>query len=1402
MKRRILPMIMAVMIILSIIQVPAWAATGDDPAGEDGNPGQVSEQPVEESAEPSAPVEEEEPASNETNSLPNGETEEEPAPEEQADNVAEVNGQGFPTLQAAINAAKDNVETTVKLIDNIVMSTSDIATIPEGKLIVLDMDGKSITVDCRFEGRPIVNDGVLTVTGNGIIDASDSESGLGAINNKGTLTVENGTYRGATYANGAAIRNTGTTAVLVIKDGTFEEATCAVFNEGTTTIEGGTFAGTTCSQCNSDIWGYTIRNYNANAKMTINGGTFTGVQGAVSASIGYLEINDGTFRSVKCTKNTSHTATFYALYAAGEVGKVKTVINGGTFETEGKVTAVLIGNDNTGGDGGINAEATAIINGGTFKAPEGVPALKGAEKTGDPIIYGGTFSSDVSEYLDPSCNMKQSGDNWVVTPLTKEDATASVGGKYYRSLSAAIAAAGDGDTVTLLEDTKEDIVIPKDAELTLDLNGRTLTNVSGHTITNNGTLTITGDGTVDNVTHGKAAIQNEPGGMVVLNGGAYTRSEENGNDDADSGGNSYYNIVNHGTMEINNGVSVTQTGHFSSMIENGWYRGSENTGGQNSVLTINGGTFSGGLNTIKNDDYGELTINDGTFTSMSQAAFLNWNIATVNGGTFNAESASSGVILNGYLDDSKDQGELTINGGTFNAGDSNTVITTMGGAKHSGDIEITGGTLSGSIVLTDSQDGAQMTITQDAKVSGNVTNSGKADVAITDGATVSGQVSNDTDGTMSVVNSTVGSVPEGTTAETIVIVNSTVDGELTTNTGDKAIMVGGKTYDTMAGAIEAVGNGQTIYVLKDIPDAVGIAVPSSKNFTIDFGGHTYTLIGPGAGSSGTETNGFQLLKDSTITLKNGTIRIAEGANNIKRIIQNYANLTLEDMHIYAQNQQPDENYALSFNNGDITFKGDTDVITSSDDVIAFDICKFSNYPSASVTFDESYTGTINGKIVYDSTDADTHTLTIQGNGTFGTIEAASGAGEAAKAGIEVTSGHFAKPVDKDYLAETVKAQLKSASNPEAPYSYYPSVENAIAAAKPGDTVTAVNTKPGKTTYTVTLKFNDGKTDNLTYEVSEGTAIDLPTPSRSGYTFEGWYDGNTRVSDPYNVTKTVTLTAGWDYKDDDHGSSSSGSSSSVRRYDIEADAGRGGDISPDGRVRVRRGENQTFRITADDGYEIYDVEVDGESVGAVSRYTFENVREDHTISATFRQTGAQTEEAQLPFLDVAEGAWYYDAVTYCYENGIMDGTSSVSFAPGMLLNRAMAAQVLYNLADGTASTAAGFPDVAASAWYADAVNWAAANGYVTGYDNGSFGPEDSLTREQLAVILYRYAGSPEPTGSLDGFTDAASASDYAVDALRWAVGEGLLTGKDGGRLDPAGTASRSELAQILARFAQI
>ena len=1258
----------------------------------------------------------------------------------------------------------------------------------DGETLRLEQD---VTVTGQ-EDADYKNSGTVTLDLNGHTITGDNKNialrAIGTEAGKGTLKITNGTIK----------TNSGTYCTVGAKDAALELSDMRLENSTAYGCSVKAFAGGTIDLkkvCSTSQTG-----------------------GGVEAAGGTVNIYDSTF-----TQTGYYDHNSVNLAASGGTGTVN--VYGGSFTSENYGLYIF----SSGG--------TINVYDGTFKAGEEKAVVKAdldlnsyPAATANINIYGGDFTGKIDIADKEEVHVEITGGTFADTGLTKEafsaytaegtvvtegpdgtftvkeldetNGVAEVGGRYYASLQKAVDNAGKGETVTLLQDTAEDIVIPEGAELTLNLNGKTLANHENHTITNKGTLTITGDGTVDNVTHARAAIQNEPGGNVVLNGGAYTRSKENGQNAEASGGNSYYNIVNHGTMEINSGVSVTQNGQFSSMIENGWYNGSQNTGKENSVLTINGGTFSGGLNTIKNDDYGELVINDGTFTSMSQAAFLNWNVATVNGGTFDAAGASNGVILNGYIDGTMDQGKLTINGGTFNAGEK-TVITTMGGGTHSGDIEITGGTLNGSIVLTDSSEGARLTITQKAKVTGNVTNSGKADVAITDGATVDGQVSNSAGGTMSVVNSTIGSVPEGTTAETIVIVNSTVDGTLTTNTAENAaVMVGGKTYETLGAAITAAKAGDTIYVLKDIPEAAGIAVPSGKNFTIDFGGHTYTLKDPGAGSAGTESNGFQFLMNSTITLKNGTVRIAEGTTSIKRIIQNYANLTLEDMHFFAEHQADGEDYALSFNNGSIIFKGDTDIVTTSDEAIAFDVCKYSSYPSTNVAFDESYTGTINGKIVYDSTDADTHKLTIQGNGTFGAIEAASGAAEAAKSGIEVTSGHFAKPVNEDYLADSVKAQLESASNPEAPYSYYPSLEAAQAAAQPGDTITEVNATTGGTKYTVTLDYADGETANSLYTVTEGTKLTLPTPSRSGYTFEGWYDGSSRVSSPYKVTKDVILTAEWDY----NGSSSSSGST---RYTVSVEDTDNGsvEVSP---TRASKGSTVTVTVKPDEGYELDELTVtdkNGDSVKLTDKgdgkYTFKMPASKVTVEAVF--TAAKVEG--LPFTDVTSGDWFYDAVAYVYDKGMMEGTTDTTFAPAMNLTRSMIAQVLYNLEERPeAPGAAGFPDVAAGAWYADAVNWAAARGIVKGYDTGAFGPEDSVTREQLAAILYRYAQAKGYDTTRGGmavreFSDSASISDWAQEAMAWAVNAQVLSGKGNGVLDPQGTATRAEVAQMLMNFGE-
>ena len=1260
----------------------------------------------------------------------------------------------------------------------------------DGETLRLEQD---VTVTGQ-EDADYKNSGTVTLDLNGHTITGDNKNialrAIGTEAGKGTLKITNGTIK----------TNSGTYCTVGAKDAALELSDMRLENSTAYGCSVKAFAGGTIDLkkvCSTSQTG-----------------------GGVEAAGGTVNIYDSTF-----TQTGDYDHNSVNLAASGGTGTVN--VYGGSFTSENYGLFIF----SSGG--------TINVYDGTFKAGEEKAVVKAdldlnsyPAATANINIYGGDFTGKIDIADKEEVHVEITGGTFADTGLTKEafsaytaegtvvtegpdgtftvkeldetNGVAEVGGKYYASLQKAVDNAGKGETVTLLQDTAEDIVIPEGAELTLNLNGKTLTNHEDHTITNKGTLTITGGGTVDNVTHARAAIQNEPGGNVVLNGGAYTRSKENGQNAEASGGNSYYNIVNHGTMEINSGVSVTQNGQFSSMIENGWYNGSQNTGGKNSVLTINGGTFSGGLNTIKNDDYGELVINDGTFTSMSQAAFLNWNVATVNGGTFDAAGASNGVILNGYIDGTMDQGKLTINGGTFNAGEK-TVITTMGGGTHSGDIEITGGTLNGSIVLTDSSEGARLTITQKAKVTGNVTNSGKADVAITDGATVDGQVSNSAGGTMSVVNSTIGSVPEGTTAETIVIVNSTVDGTLTTNTAENAaVMVGGKTYETLGAAITAAKAGDTIYVLKDIPEAAGIAVPSGKNFTIDFGGHTYTLKDPGAGSAGTESNGFQFLMNSTITLKNGTVRIAEGTTSIKRIIQNYANLTLEDMHFFAEHQADGEDYALSFNNGSIIFKGDTDIVTTSDEAIAFNVCKYSSYPSTNVTFDESYTGTINGKIVYDSTDADTHKLTIQGNGTFGAIEAASGAAEAAKSGIEVTSGHFAKPVNEDYLADSVKAQLESASNPEAPYSYYPSLEAAQAAAQPGDTITEVNATSGEKKYNVTLDYADGDTKDSVYTVTEGTELTLPTPSRSGYTFEGWYDGSSRVSSPYKVTKDVILTAEWDY----NGSSSSSGST---RYTVSVEDTDNGSVkvSP---TRASKGSTVTVTVKPDEGYELDKLTVTDKNGDRIKltdkgdgKYTFQMPASKVTVEAEF--TAVEPEPEGLPFTDVTSGDWFYDAVAYVYDKGMMEGTTDTTFAPTMNLTRSMIAQVLYNLEERPeAPGAAGFTDVAAGAWYADAVNWAAARGIVKGYDTGAFGPEDSVTREQLAAILYRYAqvkGYDTTQGGMAvrEFSDSASISDWAQEAMAWAVNAQVLSGKGNGVLDPQGTATRAEVAQMLMNFGE-
>ena len=264
---------------------------------------------------------------------------------------------------------------------------------------------------------------------------------------------------------------------------------------------------------------------------------------------------------------------------------------------------------------------------------------------------------------------------------------AKIGGAEYDTLQAAIDAASDGkNTVVILKDLTESITIASDKTITIDLNGHTLTNTDGqHTITNNGTLTIIGTGTVDNVTHQRAAIVNN--GTATLNGGTYTRSKENSdNNKEDAKGNSFYTILsdNGATMTINEGVTVTNVGHFSSMIRNG--------GTSASTLIINGGTFSGGLNAIKNDEAGVLTINGGDFSNTSQFVVMNWHKTTINGGSFKALSSAEAVLFTAKYAENTAVGELTIINGTFErSSDTQKMIRDYYDEDNKGPAAISGG---------------------------------------------------------------------------------------------------------------------------------------------------------------------------------------------------------------------------------------------------------------------------------------------------------------------------------------------------------------------------------------------------------------------------------------------------------------------------------------------------------------------------------------------------------------------------------------------------------------------------------------------------------------------------------------------------------------------------------------
>ena len=1118
---------------------------------------------------------------------------------------------------------------------------------------------------------------MLTMVPFAFAEGSESSSGSGS--NSSSIPSANIDSQEALQA---AIDSASDDATIALDNDIVLTSPITVTKTITLNMNGKTLSNTT------DLWNQTTNAWSLvsvreNGDLTITGnGTFQTKENDCYA----VDIQDAT---AKCTiENGTFFGNVHAIYVfAGSL-----FVNGGTYSIQQKYTNANQADEfvlNCYDANRRNGSATISVSGGSFVNFN--PANCQAEGIATNFCADGYTTTSTTN----------SGDT-IYTVGTGTNSSVANAGANYNTLQSAInsveANSSSTQTVTLLKDVTEDIAIPSDKTLTLDLNGKKLTNVSSDTITvaSGANLTITGEGTVDNVTHGKADIYNN--GTVILNNGNYTRSQEAKNTTETSGGNSYYNILNHGDMTIDGAVKVLSTGHFSSLVANGYYSYSSTnprdgyvsgTNQDKPNLTIKGGSFSGGINTIKNDDAAILTINGGTFTNYTQAALQNHGTATVTAGSFTANSKYA--IDNCGCDATNDPGKLEISGGTFNG--------TLYIRSAYSNVTISDGYFNGSISKT----GGTLTIT-----GGYFTSDPSAYVA--EGkATLTG-----TDGYRFMVGNkvTTNVVPTTTTPKTDV--SNTIPNEQK----------------------EAVQNAAAS--VKDNGELAAAANTVATEVTT------------------TAAEGQQLLNNASITAT---------AENTKIYVQTYLDIKADNVEVGTDGK-------ITSITLDIT---PMSRVVASTATTAEDIAlnATTSTPKNAVILPGSEKELTNIQTMVISFELPTNFVTKKDDGTYPPI--------------------YVQHKGHEYTATVTESDGKLIATFTNPDGFSPFTISR--------TSTAVATI-GDNKYTSLQAAVDAVKDGETIIVT-GDNLSATVSGNKSFTVTGKPVTLTAASG-YNLTKGAAGKYTVSHQSSGGPGSSGGSISAPTTYAVNVNAATNGAVAADKKT-ASKGTTVTVTASPSKGYVVDAVKVvdkDGKDVAVTEKdgkYVFTMPASAVTVTGSFKaETPAPV---ALPFTDVKSGNWFYDAVKYAYAQGLMTGTSATTFAPNGTMNRAMIVTVLYRLEKSPAVTGASkFTDVPAGQWYSDAVAWAAANKIVNGYDETTFGPMNAVTREQMAAILFRYEqvkGLENVTleENLNRFPDQNKISAYAIPALQWAVGQKIINGNADGTLDPTGTATRAQVAQI-------
>ena len=924
-----------------------------------------------------------------------------------------------------------------------------------------------------------------------------------------------------------------------------------------------------------------------------------------------------------------------------------------------------------------------------------------------------------------------------------------------------------------------------------------------------GTMTVTGANvTIENVTFGdNAALVVNTTGDFTLTNCQFAPNTEYGKD---------VNVGVRTAVYLKIGGTATVTNNTFEGVDNGYYNAIEFGIGDDHSLknaTISGNTFT---KTIKNNYFNFYNMQEGAVINITNNQFLlankssngirisnNKNVSATfnldsNTYTYAATSADSEyeglILLQDYS--KKDAGTQDFTKITINI----TNLTSPEDAKQ-------------ILYVYDNQDGIIQTNQPVVKGDSSIEKFFVAKVGDTYYKTLADAVAAANNATVTLLKDVTANV----TIPADKTITLDLNGMTLTNVDDHTILNNGN--------LTIMGTGR----VDNISHAKGALYNKG---TVVINGGTFDRSrenGMNKGESG-QNSWYTIKNVGTMTINDGATVQTAGNNAALGKFSSLVSNGYFNANDYNTNKGLDQPI-LTIDGG--TFRGGLNTIKNDDRAkLTINGGTFSNYYQAVVqnhniaeitggTFTAASDANTETYGIYNcgcGADIDLGTLTVSGGtftgatyavaevssqnaivnisgGQFAGTKAAIIKSSTSSATIAVSGGSFSQPVKKDYLDSSLNAELKRASG-ETPYSYYTSMNDALAAAKPGDTVTDLNATT-ESKVTLTLKYNDGATADTTYNVASGTTITLPTPARIGYTFNGWYDGSTfyAAGASYKVSATVTLNASWSYI-------SSGSSSSYPIYSVSTPS-----KTENGSVTVSpksasKGSTVTITVKPDSGYVLETLTVtdkNGDELKLTDKgngkYTFTMPGSKVEVKATFMEDNSVLNF----FYDVPNGAYFYEAVKWAVKSGVTNGLSDTMFGPYESCTRAQIVTFLWRAAGSPEpKTASSFADVPASAYYAKAVAWAVENGITNGMTETTFAPDATCTRGQSVTFLYR-ALKGTASGSTN-FTDVASDAFYA-DAINWAVANNVTNGTSATTFSPNADCTRAEIVTFLYRAYQ-